>query len=104
MKNFVVILLLFVSLLVGLFPYYSQENTSLSKIEKQLEDVSLSEIYTTTSIISHKNSSTLKTIKYCCSTLFYTCAQKSYFLYKINNILPTISKYGRQVLYGAFLN
>ncbi len=103
MKNFVVILLLFVSLLVGLFPYYSQENTSLSKVEKQLEDASLSETYTT-SIISHKKSSALKIIKYSCTTIFNTFPQNNCFFYKTNNILPIISKYGRQVLYGTFLN
>ncbi len=102
MKNFIVIVLLVINLLVGAMPYYNQDNTSLTKTEKQLEDVSFSENYINT---IRKENIILRTTKFLnvwFIKIHLTTTRLFYF--ETTKILPKTCKYGWQVLYGSFLN
>lgn len=102
MKNFTVVFLLMINLFVGAIPYYNQDNTSLIKTEKQLEDISFLENYTNT---VRKQNIVFKTTKFLNVWIINAHPTTTYlFYFTTTKILPKTCKYGLQVLYGSFLN
>lgn len=100
MKNFIVILLLFTNLLLGIKPLYSQNFSKLNIIEKQLEDVSLSENYSNK---TKKFIATVKKLSLPVAIMFPTLTKNMGNYYKYT-FTSKISKYGIHVLYCSYLN
>ena len=102
MKNFAVIVLLLVNLFVSAMPYYNQDNTLLTKTEKQFEEISFSEIFTNNIskqyvILNFSEALNLWFIK-----TYPTNA--CLFNFKVTKIILKPCKYGLQVLFSSFLN
>lgn len=103
MKSFIVLLLLFTTLLIGIKPIYSQCFSALNNMEKQLEEVSTSETYT------HKNekfNAPTKKITLPIPRTFISYPTSVYdFGIKLNfTYLPEFCKYGIRVLHCSYLN
>ncbi len=102
MRNLTVIVLLVINLVLGAMPYYSQNSASLTKTEKQLEDVSFLENYIHN---TQKENIILKTTKLLNNWFIKTHPTTTcLFYFKTTKILAKTCKYGLQVLYGSFLN
>lgn len=102
MKNLIVIFLLVINLFVGALPYYNQDNNSLTKTEKQLEDDLFCENYISP---IRKENIILRTTKFL--NVWFTKIHPittCLFYFETTKILPKTCKYGWQVLYGSFLN
>lgn len=101
MKNYLVVILLLVNLLLSFKPFYSECNLLLNNTEKQLEEVSLSEIY-------FCNSNKINTAFKIINRLPKPVLNK-YQSHNLNLNLTTLkthpntAKSGRQVLFSCFL-
>lgn len=102
MKNLTVIVLLVINLFVSAMPYYNQENTALTKTEKQFEEILFSEIFTN-NISKH---TVILNFSGVVNYWFIKTYPKNAFLFnfKVTKIVLIPCKYGLQVLFSSFLN
>ena len=93
---------LIILLLFGDVVPLAYEISSQNKTEQQLEEISFSENYLTTSIKKTNNQKKIKILNLSIPKKYptFTCLIN----FKTTTIIPKTCKYGWQVLYGLFLN